>query len=116
MNLKHTPGGVLFLCEGCTRNGESITSVVANCDLANISKGSTTVILLQIYTIVNLYLETSQILIWCCNRVGTSTPSSTSNHNVGGHSHAELATTVYLWLIAYLWYTYIMDVQLKRLE
>ena len=62
MNLKHTPGGVLFLCEGCTRNGESIMSVVANCDLANISKGSTTLILLQIYAIVNLYLELHKYL------------------------------------------------------
>jgi len=51
MNLKHTPGGVLFLCEGCTRNGESITPLVANCDL---SKGKVIVILLQICAIVNL--------------------------------------------------------------
>ena len=64
MKHKYVPGRILFLCEGSTRNGDScmpqLLSVVANCDLGNISKGNTN-------TILNWYYAEfdSEILPWC---------------------------------------------------
>jgi len=65
MKRKYVPGRILFLCEGGTRNVDpcmpQLLSVVANCDLGNISKGNTN-------TIINWYSFLGEILPWCYNR------------------------------------------------